>query len=129
MQKKYGIDEYSIFLVWIAIALVVVAYFVDSTVLNGISSFIVIYAIFRTMSSNILKRSRENQVFMNNVINPVKNIFNKDKSKTRSKNKAKDADFKYISCPSCGQKLRIPKNKGKIKVRCPKCKDKFDAKS
>ena len=127
MQKKYGIDEYSIFLVWIAIALVLVAYFIKSTVLNGISSFIVIYAIFRTMSSNITKRKKENQVFLDNVINPVKNIFSKDKNKTR--NKEKDAGFKYISCPSCGQKLRIPKNKGKIKVRCPKCKDQFDAKS
>ena len=129
MQKKYGIDEYSIFLVWIAIVCVVVAYFINSTVLNGISSFIVIYAIFRTMSSNTLKRSKENQVFMDNVINPVKNTFKKDNSKAKTRNKDKDKDFKYISCPSCGQKLRIPKNKGKIKVRCPKCKDQFDAKS
>lgn len=127
MQKKYGIDEYGIFLVCIAIGLVLVAYFINSTVINGISSFIVIYAIVRTMSSNIIKRQKENQVFMDNVINPVKNVFSKDKNKTS--NKSKDANFKYISCPSCGQKLRIPKNKGKIKVRCPKCKEKFDAKS
>lgn len=79
------------------------------------------------MSSNTLKRSKENQVFMDNVINPVKDIFKKDNSKAKTRNK--DKDFKYISCPSCGQKLRIPKNKGKIKVRCPKCKDQFDAKS
>ncbi|WP_311376073.1 hypothetical protein [Anaerococcus lactolyticus] len=126
MQKKYGIDEYGIFLVWIAIVAVVVAYFMKSTVLNGISSFIVIYAIYRTMSTNILKRSQENQIFVENVIDPVKNIFNKDKIK---QGKSRDDSFEYISCPSCGQKLRIPKNKGKIKVRCPKCKEKFDAKS
>ncbi len=126
MQKKYGIDEYGIFLVWIAIVAVVVAYFMKSTVLNGISSFIVIYAIYRTMSTNILKRSQENQIFVENVINPIKNIFNKDKIK---QGKSRDDSFEYISCPSCGQKLRIPKNKGKIKVRCPKCKEKFDAKS
>ena len=126
MQKKYGIDEYGIFLVWIAIVAVVVAYFMKSTVLNGISSFIVIYAIYRTMSTNILKRSQENQIFVENVIDPVKNIFNKDKIKQGN---SRDDGFEYISCPSCGQKLRIPKNKGKIKVRCPKCKEKFDAKS
>lgn len=126
MQKKYGIDEYGIFLVWIAIVAVLVAYFIKSTVLNGISSFIVIYAIFRTMSTNVAKRSQENQVFVENVINPIKGIFGKDKA---NKTGSKEAGFKYISCPSCGQKLRIPKNKGKIKVRCPKCKGKFDAKS
>ena len=126
MQKKYGIDEYGIFLVWIAIVAVIVAYFIKSTVLNGISSFIVIYAIFRTMSSNIVKRNQENQVFVENVIDPIKGVFGKSKS---TKTGSKEAGFKYISCPSCGQKLRIPKNKGKIKIRCPKCKEKFDAKS
>lgn len=124
MQKKYGIDEYGIFLVWIAIVAVLVAYFIKSTLLNGISSFIVIYAIFRTMSTNILKRSQENQIFLESVIDPIKGIFGKN-----HKDKSKDDGFKYISCPSCGQRLRIPKNKGKIKVRCPKCKEKFDAKS
>ena len=124
MQKKYGIDEYGIFLVWIAIVAVLVAYFLKSTLLNGLSTFIVIYAIFRTMSTNILKRSQENQIFVENFIEPIKGVFGK-----ANKDKAKDKDFKYISCPSCGQRLRIPKNKGKIKVRCPKCKEKFDAKS
>lgn len=124
MQKKYGIDEYGIFLVWIAIVAVLVAYFLKSTLLNGLSTFIVIYAIFRTMSTNILKRSQENQIFVENFIDPIKGVFGK-----ANKDKAKDKDFKYISCPSCGQRLRIPKNKGKIKVRCPKCKEKFDAKS
>ena len=124
MQKKYGIDEYGIFLVWIAIVAVLVAYFLKSTLLNGLSTFIVIYAIFRTMSTNILKRSQENQIFVENFIEPIKGVFGK-----ANKDKAKDKDFKYISCPSCGQRLRIPKNKGKIKVRCPRCKEKFDAKS
>lgn len=76
------------------------------------------------MSTNILKRSQENQIFVENFIEPIKGVFGK-----ANKDKAKDKDFKYISCPSCGQRLRIPKNKGKIKVRCPKCKEKFDAKS
>lgn len=124
MQKKYGIDEYGIFLVWIAIVAVLVAYFLKSTLLNGLSTFIVIYAIFRTMSTNILKRSQENQIFVENFIEPIKGVFGK-----ANKDKAKDKGFKYISCPSCGQRLRIPKNKGKIKVRCPRCKEKFDAKS
>ena len=83
MQKKYGIDEYGIFLVWIAIVAVLIAYFLKSTLLNGLSTFIVIYAIFRTMSTNILKRSQENQIFVENFIEPIKGVFgkaNKDKA-------------------------------------------------
>jgi rRNA maturation protein Nop10 len=28
-------------------------------------------------------------------------------------------------CPKCGQKMRVPVNKGKIEVTCPKCTEKF----
>ncbi len=34
-----------------------------------------------------------------------------------------------IECPSCHNKLRIPKNKGLLKVTCPKCKDSFKTNS
>lgn len=34
-------------------------------------------------------------------------------------------DYKVVKCPNCGSKLRIPKEKGKIKVTCPKCSNSF----
>lgn len=35
-------------------------------------------------------------------------------------------DYKVINCPSCDVRLRLPKNKGKIAVTCPKCEEKFE---
>lgn len=38
-------------------------------------------------------------------------------------------DYKIINCPNCKKKIRIPKNKGKIKVSCKSCDTKFIVKS
>ena len=38
-------------------------------------------------------------------------------------------DYKVIKCPTCSKRMRIPKNKGKIKVTCKECDTKFIIKS
>lgn len=35
-------------------------------------------------------------------------------------------DYEVIDCRECKKRLRVPKNKGKIVVRCPKCKSSFE---
>lgn len=34
-------------------------------------------------------------------------------------------DFTIIDCPHCSVGLRLPQNKGPLKVTCPKCKSEF----
>ena len=77
-----------------------------------------ILALLRIFSTNIEKRRKENDAFIR-YITPWKNHFEK---KLRQK---QDVDHKYYDCPGCGRTLRVPKNRGKIKISCPHCSREF----
>ncbi len=38
-------------------------------------------------------------------------------------------DSQVIECPNCRSKMRIPKNKGTLKITCKKCSHGFKVKS
>lgn len=77
------------------------------------------YALFRTLSKNIPARQKENQKFME-FWWKVKNRWIGLKADFEEK-KA----YKHFKCPSCGQKIRIPRGRGKVEIRCPKCSNRF----
>ncbi len=37
--------------------------------------------------------------------------------------------YRFLLCPQCSQRLRVPRGKGKIRVTCTKCRNQFIAKS
>jgi DNA-directed RNA polymerase subunit RPC12/RpoP len=37
-------------------------------------------------------------------------------------------DHRVVSCPECGTKMRLPANKGQLKVTCSNCGNRFLAK-
>ncbi|MDD7463814.1 MAG: hypothetical protein SOW41_01020 [Anaerococcus sp.] len=117
-KKRHGVDEFGIALIWFAIILVVISYFTQSKFLSTLGGVIVIFEIYRTLSSNIIKRNSENYIFKAKFLNPVKAKLKKLKRSTVG-----DKNYKYITCKNCGQELRVPKGKGKIRVKCPKCKE------
>ena len=127
MNNKLNIDEFGIFLVWLGIISSLISYFAKSSFLYSLGFVFFIFAIFRAFSKNISKRRLENNWFKDKFLNPVKKSLAGFKGGIKPKRDEKN--HKYITCPTCGQKLRIPKQKGKIKVKCPKCGSKFDARS
>ena len=68
----------------------------------------------RIFSRNIYARQLENQRFMQ-FWWKLKNGRSKRPSREQRKN------YKVFSCPTCKQKLRVPRGKGKISISCPKC--------
>ncbi len=123
---KNGIDGLGI-VTWIAtIALAIAVVFSHNVVVY--IAFVALFAlsVFRTLSKNIAARQKENRAFMN--------IINRFRFPSKGQ-KNVDAQFrdvtgyKLFTCPSCGQKVRIPKGHGRVEIKCPKCKNSFSGRS
>ena len=97
--------------------------FVRIPALSIICWVLIILGYVRIFLKNVSKRYAENQKFLNKTFG-IRNWF--AKLKYRMKYGKQTADPFYIyKCRKCGQKIRIPKGKGKIMVTCPTCKNQF----
>lgn len=78
-----------------------------------------IYSLFRAFSRNVYKRQKENTQFVYRK-NQLRRKWESWKERWNNRK-----THRYIRCPKCRQQLRVPKNKGKIRVTCSKCGEKF----
>lgn len=126
MQGRYGgyePDTLNRFLLIAAMVAMVLSIFTKWNILYLIALAALVYSYFRTLSKNYSKRYAENQVFIKSTAG-IRRFFN---SKTNELRQRKTHHI--YKCPSCKQKIRIPRGKGKIAVRCPKCSNEFIKKS
>ena len=118
MQGRYGVDTLNKFLITIMFVLMMMNLFIRNSIINTIMWVLLIVVYYRMFSRNIYKRYNENSKFLS-LIKPITNfklLLNKRKN---------DSYNQYYLCSKCGQILRVPKGKGKIEVRCPKCSHTF----
>lgn len=120
MYGRYGSDELNI-----ALLILAVAVSLTNTILSLFLRYHAVYAqivspilyllmlgllgfsLFRTFSRSIYARQKENRWFR------------------RLWQRIRDRKNRYYRCPKCKQTVRVPKGKGKISIRCPKCGEKF----
>ncbi|MCM1136266.1 MAG: zinc-ribbon domain-containing protein [Clostridium sp.] len=122
MQGRYGSDQLNRFLMFLVLLLFVVSLFgLRFAYLLGI--IVLVYAYFRMFSKNIYKRRMENAAYMKYEYR-VKQFF-----ATWKRDMIQRKTHHIYRCPSCRQKIRIPRGKGKIEIRCPKCGQTFIKKS
>lgn len=123
MQGRYGQDQFSRFLSYAALACLVLNLLVRSSILYWAFWILIIYAYFRIFSKNYNARYAENQKYLQMT---AKARYWLDQQKKL----AEERKYHHIyTCPKCKQKIRIPKGKGKIMVRCPKCQHEFQKRS
>ena len=133
LSKRYGNDNLNLFLLVLMVIVAVINIFARLRFLSLIQSAFFVLFILRFLSSNHYARRNENEKFMR-IYNKIfkKNTsdeFNTVFTNDFKYNPKKEKGFKYFKCPNCSAKLRVPKNKGKITITCPKCRHSFKGKS
>ncbi len=127
MQGRYGVDQFSNFLVILALIFMVLELFIPVSYvrsgLNSLGLLLLIYAYFRIFSKNHYKRYAENERYMK-YYNKVRFFLARKKNHMEQRR-----THRIYKCPSCGQSIRVPKGKGKIAITCPKCRTEFIRKS
>lgn len=119
MYGRYGFDQLSLALLISSIAISLVGSILGWSILRLLSWAPMIWAWFRILSRNIYARGGENQKFMG-VWYKISGWFHGQKTQLTSMK-----THKFFSCPNCKQTLRVPKGKGKVNIRCPKCGTEF----
>ena len=119
MYGRYGADQLSFALTVSGFVFYTVYVFSRFRLLYFFSLIVYGIAIYRTLSKNITKRRIENQKFMS-LWYKVKNKWVGIRADFEERK-----TYKHFKCPNCGQKIRIPRGRGKVEIRCPKCSNKF----
>lgn len=120
LAGRYGTDALNILLLVLAIVLSLVnnllaQLFIDRAIYTELIYWLVWtlmmallgMSIFRSFSRNIYARRRENACLQRLWL------------------RVRDRNNRYFRCPSCKQTVRVPRKRGKISIRCPKCGEKF----
>jgi len=134
MRGRNGTDELNRFLLIVALAVLIIGFFTSGTIVAIISDplCLIFLAIiyFRMLSKNLTKRRHENERYRAIIAKIGKPFESLRSASKRNRNRASAAtpyakENKIYTCKSCGQMLRVPKGKGKVKVTCPKCGSSF----
>jgi DNA-directed RNA polymerase subunit RPC12/RpoP len=116
---RNGLDNLAIACNAMAILLLVINIFAQNAIIYFVWVAFFGYSVFRVYSKNIPKRYAENRKFLALTEVPRKRLKLlalqwRDRSVSR-----------YYICKSCHQQIRVPKGKGRIEIRCPKCGERF----
>lgn len=123
MMGRYGVDQLNRVYIGLVFVLLVLSMITRWSILYLVALALLVYSYYRMFSRNISKMYAQNQKFLNIRYKAVAK-WNKTKNHMKQRKV-----YRFYKCPSCKQKVRVPKGKGKICITCPKCRTEFVKKS
>ena len=122
MYGRYGVDQLGRAMLIFALVLCVLSLFVPrrlSGIIYYISLILIILMYIRMFSKNIQKRYQENNKYLSLKASFLRK-FQREKEIFSQRR-----FYHFYRCPRCRQRIRIPRGKGRIEIRCPKCSQTF----
>ena len=126
MYGRNGVDQLGRAMLIFALVLCVLSLFVPrrlSGIIYYISLILIILMYIRMFSKNIQKRYQENNKYLSLKASFLRK-FQREKEIFSQRR-----FYHFYRCPRCRQRIRIPRGKGRIEIRCPKCSQTFIKKS
>lgn len=123
MQGRYGADQMGQMLSAVSMVFLIISLFSRNQAWFLLALIGIVYNYFRMFSKNISKRYAENQKYLTMTAGIRRKI-----ASWKSQLAQRKINHIY-RCPGCKQKIRVPRGRGKIEIRCPKCNTRFVKKS
>lgn len=123
MAGRYGADQLTKVYLVITMICLVLSMFTRFMPLYWVALLLLVYTYYRMFSKNVSKMYAQNQKFLNRRYRLVA------KWDAFKKRFAQRKEYRFFKCPTCKQRVRVPKGKGKICITCPRCHRDFIKKS
>lgn len=137
MQGRYGVDDLSKFLMALLFVVLIISLVFRLPYVGILMWVLLVWTYFRMFSKRLDKRRKENDAYLK-LRNGFLGIFGvkpkvasyqygayRGSTSYTKQATPKDKTHRIFLCPECGQKIRVPKGKGKIAITCPKCSREF----
>lgn len=123
MYGRYGVDKFTRHLIILGLILYILSILFEGIFLSIPAILLFIYGYYRIFSKNKAKRYKELCVY-EKFLAKIKNYPSSLKRKIEQWKK-----YHIYPCPGCKQKIRVPRGKGMIEIRCQKCGTTFRKRS
>lgn len=118
MQGRYGNDRLGQVMLILAMVCLVLSLF-RIPFISTLGLVILLLTYYRMFSRQIGKRAAENQKYLRLEWKL------RAKWQRRKQALAQNKTHRVYKCPSCRQKIRVPRNRGRIAITCRKCGTEF----
>ena len=119
MMGRNGVDQLSGVLLIGGLILSLASSLAGSTVLFFMAYAMLGLSFFRGYSRNLEARRRENAWLIDRT-GRIARATDMYRQMWRER-----GTYKYVKCPTCGQRMKVPRGRGKINIHCARCGGSF----